>query len=41
MMTDNGISLADIAAVTKNGEDGYGMYGQMWNNPFVYLVWIN
>ena len=30
MMTENGISLADIAAVTRNNEDwGNGM----WNNP--------
>lgn len=32
MMTENGISLADIAAVTRNNEDGWGMNG-MWNNP--------
>jgi hypothetical protein len=38
MMTENGISLADIAAVTKNNED-WGMNG-MWNNPFIYLVWM-
>ena len=38
MMTDNGISLADIAAVTRNNED-WGMNG-MWNNPFIYLVWM-
>ena len=39
MMTENGISLADIAAVTRNNEDGWGMNG-MWNNPFIYLVWM-
>ena len=39
MMMDNGISLADIAAVTRNNEDGWGMNG-MWNNPFIYLVWM-
>ena len=38
MMTENGISLADIAAVTRNNED-WGMNG-MWNNPFIYLVWM-
>ena len=38
MMTDNGISLADIAAVTRNNED-WGMNG-IWNNPFIYLVWM-
>ena len=35
MMMDNGISLADIAAVTRNDE----MNG-LWNNPFIYLIWI-
>ena len=39
MMTENGISLADIAAVTRNNEDVWGMNG-MWNNPFIYLVWM-
>lgn len=38
MMNENGISLADIAAVTRNNED-WGMNG-MWNNPFIYLVWM-
>lgn len=38
MMMDNGISLADIAAVTRNGEVE-GMSG-LWNNPFIYLIWI-
>ena len=36
MMMDNGISLADIAAVTKNDEMN-GMNG-LWNNPFIYLI---
>lgn len=38
MMMDNGISLADIAAVTKNDEIN-GMNG-LWNNPFIYLIWM-
>lgn len=38
MMTENGISLADIAAVTRNNDE-WGMNG-MWNNPFIYLVWM-
>lgn len=38
MMTENGISLADIAAVTRNNEDAWG--NGMWNNPFIYLVWM-
>jgi hypothetical protein len=29
------LSLADIAAVNGNG-----MNGEMWNNPFIYLVWL-
>lgn len=33
-MTDNGVSLADIAAVTRNNDE-WGM-----NNPFIYLVWM-
>ena len=28
-------SLADIAAA-----NGGGMNGEMWNNPFIYLVWL-
>ena len=35
---DNGLSAADVLALTKGG-DNDGMEG-MWNNPFVYLVWI-
>ena len=34
MTMDNGISLADVAAVTRN-DDEWGM-----NNPFIYLVWM-
>ena len=30
------LSLADIAAVNGNG----GMNSEMWNNPFIYLVWL-
>ena len=38
MMTENGISLADIAAVTRNNEEEGAM---TWmNNPFIYLVWM-
>jgi hypothetical protein len=29
------LSLADIAAVNGNG-----MNNEMWNNPFIYLVWL-
>ena len=38
MMTENGISLADIAAVTRNNEDAWGMNG-MWNNPEFLSNW--
>lgn len=34
MTMDNGISLADVAAVTRNNDE-WGM-----NNPFIYLVWM-
>jgi hypothetical protein len=30
------LSLADIAAVNGNN----GMNSEMWNNPFIYLVWL-
>ena len=32
---DNNLSYADFAAMTGNG----GM-GNMWNNPFMYLIWL-
>ena len=35
MMTENGISLADIAALTRNNED-WGMNG-MCNNPEFFI----
>ena len=31
---NEGLSAADIMAMTKNGD------GEMWNNPFIYLVWL-
>lgn len=33
---NDGLSAADIMALTREGD---GMNG-MWNNPFVYLVWL-
>ena len=33
---DNNLSYADFAAMTGNG----GM-GNMWNNPFMYLIWLS
>lgn len=30
-----GLSASDILALTKDGD-----MGSMWNNPFVYLVWL-
>ena len=37
MMMDNGISFSRYRGVTRNGEEG--MNG-LWNNPFIYLIWI-
>lgn len=31
---NEGLSAGDILALTKNNE------GDMWNNPFIYLVWL-
>ena len=33
---NDGLSAADIMALTREGD---GMNG-MWNNPFIYLVWL-
>lgn len=30
-----GLSAADIMAMTRNDNDN-----EMWNNPFIYLVWL-
>jgi hypothetical protein len=35
-MMENGLSAGDILALTKEND---GM-GNMWNNPFIYLVWL-
>ena len=32
---NEGLSAADIMALTKEGGSG-----EMWNNPFIYLVWL-
>lgn len=34
---NDGLSTADILALTRDGRDGDD---NMWNNPFVYLVWL-
>ena len=31
---NEGLTAGDILALTKNNE------GDMWNNPFIYLVWL-
>ena len=31
---NEGLSAGDILALTKNNENG------MWDNPFIYLVWL-
>ena len=33
---DNNLSYADFAAMTGNG----GGMNSMWNNPFMYLIWL-
>jgi hypothetical protein len=33
------LTPADIAAVTGNNANGF-MNGELWNNPFIYLVWL-
>lgn len=38
-MMENGMSPADVMAMMGNRDnDGYAQ--NMWNNPFVYLIWI-
>lgn len=32
---ESGLSASDVLAMTRD-QDGYGM----WNNPFIYLVWL-
>ena len=36
-MMSEGLTAADIMAITKNNEDGYNNW---MNNPFIYLVWL-
>ena len=36
MMSD-GLTAADVMAITKGNDDGMG---NAWNNPFIYLVWL-
>ena len=40
-MTTAGVSLGD-AMLMCNGRNGYGCgdYNNMWNNPFMYLIWL-
>lgn len=42
MMESGGLSAADIMAITRDGAgQGNGGFGNdMWNNPFIYLVWM-
>ena len=35
---DNGLSAADVLALTNNNRNCYN--DGMWDNPFVYLVWM-
>ena len=36
---NEGLSAADIVAMTKD-TGGYGNGNGMWDNPFIYLVWL-
>lgn len=33
----DGLTAADVMAITKGNDDGYGAW---MNNPFIYLVWL-
>lgn len=38
---NDGLSVADVVAMTRDGGIGGGGYGNgMWDNPFIYLVWL-
>lgn len=36
-MMSEGLTAADVMAITKNNDDGMS---NAWNNPFIYLVWL-
>lgn len=38
---NEGLSVADVVAMTRDGGMSGGGYGNgMWDNPFIYLVWL-
>lgn len=37
MMTNDGLSAGDILALTKDNDNGMAA---IWQNPFIYLVWL-
>ena len=38
---NDGLSVADVVAMTRDGGmGGYGYGNGMWDNPFIYLVWL-
>lgn len=37
---NDGLSVADVFAMTRNGEGGNGYGNGAWDNPFIYLVWL-
>ena len=37
---NDGLSAADIVAMTRDGVGGNGYGNGMWDNPFIYLVWL-
>ena len=40
-MMYEGLSAADVMAITKDAGNGGNGYGNgAWDNPFIYLVWL-
>ena len=37
---NDGLSVADVFAMTRNGEGSNGYGNGAWDNPFIYLVWL-
>lgn len=37
-MNESGLTAADVLALTNNDNDSMS---ELWNNPFVYLIWMS
>lgn len=37
---NDGLSVADVVAMTRETTGGNGYGNAMWDNPFIYLVWL-